>query len=229
MVIVRLIWSLSFPFHARFLGQCFPNSFPQKILTESTRKSRINKYKFRNTANYSRQIWLVYCSSCLQINFLDNNVALIELCYPQCTFFWPLNVFIGSGSSEYEKLFKRMLDIWNIILDVSPRNKGRKECFPSCIIRYNYVIEWHLPYQVAVSRLMRECANFEHENKWKGTVLGCFKFSVVWLRWITKTLVSVNGPLAENRNLYVNRSASNPTVKFKFKGTGINLPWATVW
>jgi hypothetical protein len=144
-------------------------------------------------------------------------------------FFWPINVFIGSGSSEYGKLFKRMLEIWKITLGVSPRNKGRTECLPSCLSRYNCSIEWHLPYQIAVRRLMTECANFELEDKWKDTAMDCFKLSAVWLRWITKTLVSVTCPLTEIRNHYINRSARGFTVKYKLKRTEIKFPWAIVW
>jgi hypothetical protein len=148
---------------------------------------------------------------------------------PTMNFVWPVNVFIGSCSSEYEKLFKRMLEIWKIILGVSPRNKGRTECLPSCLIRYNCAIGWLLPYQVAVRRLMTECANFELEDNWKGTAMDCFKLSAVWLRWITKTLVNVIGPLTEIRNHYINKSARNFTVKYKLKGTGKNLSWAIAW
>jgi uncharacterized membrane protein len=58
--------------------------------------------------------------------------------------------------------------------------------------------------------------------------MDCFKLSAVWLRWIMKTLVSVTGLFSEIRNHYINRSPSNFTVKYKLKGTGINLSWAIV-
>jgi hypothetical protein len=90
---------------------------------------------------------------------------------PTMNFFWPVNVFIGSGSLEYKKLFKRLLEIRKMMSGVSPRNEGRSECFSSRLIRYNFV-----------RRLMTQCANFELEDNWKGTVIGCFELSAVRLR-----------------------------------------------
>jgi len=75
---------------------------------------------------------------------------------------------------------------------------------------------------------MTECANFELEDNWKDTAKDCIKLSVVWLRWIMKTLVSVTGPFSEIRNHYINRGDSNFIVKCKLKGTGINLFWTIV-
>jgi hypothetical protein len=99
MVIVRLVWSLTLPFHAMFLGHCFPSRFPHKILRDSTIRSRTNKLisftNFNAQFFYSITICMLYynprhVSSINMHIFRRTNCIItasgnVALCKPLCS------------------------------------------------------------------------------------------------------------------------------------------------
>jgi hypothetical protein len=50
-------------------------------------------------------------SSSLQINFLSDNSAGIKTALPDINFLWPVNAFVGTGSSEYENIML-LVPLW---------------------------------------------------------------------------------------------------------------------
>jgi hypothetical protein len=60
----------------------FPNRVPKNIVSVSARNREINTQKFRNaTKNFEYSSKFVYSVMSLRVNVLDNNVAVIEVCF----------------------------------------------------------------------------------------------------------------------------------------------------